>query len=395
MEQRINLFAPEVRKNPYPYYARMRRESPVCQVDPGNIWVVSRYASIMGILKNPELFSSTGLRVSWRMPWLKYNPLVQSIISMDPPEHTRIRGLVTRAFGSPAITSLLPRVRERARGMLDRLATLGEAEFIAELAGPLPAFVIGELLGLDASLHRHFKQWSDDLVSISPAVTRKEDQERIAKTVDDLSAYLREVIASRRKNPREDLVSFLVRDDLESEPLEEQALLDFLTILLVAGFETTATMLANALVFLSERPDMVGRLRAEPGLIAKFVEELLRYDSPSHGAVRTTTDDVVIDGVQFPAGRTFLLLLASANRDEEQFPDPDRFDLDRKQGGVAFGYGIHYCLGANLARAEARIVLEELLARFRGVERLHDEVRYNTAITVRGPVELPLRFIAG
>ncbi|WP_437782847.1 cytochrome P450 [Sorangium sp. So ce1097] len=394
MHHRMDVLSPAFRANPYPHYAELRRAAPVCQVEPGGMWAVSRYEDVLFVLKSPELFSSHGFKAAWQPPWVGYNPLANSMLALDPPAHTRLRGLVHRAFGARTVARLEPRVRavadELARGLE------GEVDFIDALAMPLPAFVIGEVLGLDHGLRAHFKRWADDILSVTPGPEPPAHAGRIRTTIAELTGYLKDVVAARRRAPADDTVSDLIRAELDGQALTDTEIVDFLVLLLLGGLETTTHLLGNALLFLADHPDMLRRLRGAPALVPLFLEELLRYDGPSQSVARLTTRDVSLGGATVPAGALVLALVASANRDERQFPDPDRFDLHRgSHGGLQFGHGIHFCIGAALARMEARAALEALVARFARVERCPGEIAYHRTLTVRGPVALPLCFIAG
>ncbi|WP_437581951.1 cytochrome P450 [Sorangium sp. So ce887] len=390
MNQPINIFDTAFRANPYPYLAELRRASPVCQVEPGGMWAVTRYEDVLFVLKNPEVFSSGGFKVAWQPPWVGYNPMANSMLAMDPPAHTRLRGLIHRAFGASTVARLEPRVRAVAEDLASRL--VGEVEFVDAFAMPLPAFVIGELLGMDHALRRNFKRWTDDILSITPAP--HEDAERVRKTIADLTGYMREVIAARRRAPADDTVTDLLGAEVDGQRLTDTEVIDFLVLLLIGGLETTTHLLGNMMIYFAAHDGMMDRLRADPALIPLFVEEMLRYDGPVMALPRIATSEVSLSGVTVPAGALVLPFPASANRDEKKFPDPDRFDLNRgSQGGLHFGHGIHFCIGAALARMEARVALDVLLARFRRIERAAAEVQYNGAITVRGPAELFLRFV--
>ncbi|WP_437757860.1 cytochrome P450 [Sorangium sp. So ce1389] len=393
MHHRMDVLAPAFRADPYPHYAELRREAPVCQVEPGGMWAVSRYEDVLFVLKSPELFSSHGFKAAWQPPWVGYNPLANSMLALDPPAHTRLRGLIHRAFGSRTVTRLAPRVRAVAEELASGLA--GEVDFIEALAMPLPAFVIGEVLGLDHGLRAHFKRWADDILSVTPGPAPPANAGRIRRTIVELTGYLKDVVAARRRAPADDTVSDLVRAELDGQALTDTEIVDFLVLLLLGGLETTTHLLGNALLFLADHPDMMRRLHDAPDLVPLFLEEVLRYDGPSQSVPRLTTREVSLAGATLPAGALVLALVASANRDERQYPDPDRFDLHRgSHGGLQFGHGIHFCIGAALARMEARAALEALVARFPRVERCSGEIAYNRTLTVRGPVALPLRFIA-
>ncbi|HEX8441177.1 cytochrome P450 [Archangium sp.] len=392
MSPRLNLMTPEVRSNPYPFYAELREHAPVCQVDPLGLWAVTRYEDALTVLKDPRRFSSSN-RERVLPPWLKNNELGQMLITQDPPEHTAMRNLVNRAFGGPALTRLQPRIRELAETLADKVARQREVEFIADFALPLPASVIGELLGMDPALHSRFKEWADDLLSINAGGHSPERIVRVQRSFDDLTRYLREVIEDRRRTPRDDIMGELVRAEVDGRVLTDRELLGFGALLLVAGLETTVHLLSNTLLTLSRHPEVLARVRADLGLVPRLLEEVLRYEPPVHGVMRRTTEEVELSGVKVPKDAMLFVLLASAGRDPRQFSEADRFSLEReKHGNLPFGHGIHFCLGAALARLEARLGLEALFTRVEDFTRLTEGVEWGHALTVRGPVKLPLRF---
>lgn len=384
--------APEVRADPYPTYSKLRTQTPVCQVDPGGFWAVSRYADVIYVLKNPQLFSSRGGKELAIQPWLEKNPIAGSLILMDPPEHTATRALVTHAFG----TRVLPRVEPLARVVCAEFAVrapnLGVVNICDEISTVLPGNVIADLLGLDdASVHK-LRIWTEDLVSVNPG-TRIEHQTRIIQTVHELEAHVRQMLEDRKNLPRDDLATQLLEAEINGEKLSDDDVVSFFFLLVTAGFETTTHLVTQALRMLALHPQLVDRLRADPTSIAAFVEEVLRFEPPTHARLRLVTETTELAGVVLPEGSTVMPLLASANRDEHYFENADRFDMDRKQkASLAFGHGIHFCLGATLARLEARIVLEELLPRIRAVQ-LVGEMQWNESLTVRGPTKCDVRFV--
>lgn len=385
--------APDFRANPYPFYAEMRRSEPVALVEPGGMWAISRYDDVERVLKSPEIFAQ-GFRAAWQPPWLPQNPLASSVLALDGPPHARLRAIVSRAFGPRVMSRIESRIRTLAGKLASAIESGAEVELISALAVPLPAFMIGELLGLDTSLQQSFKRWADDLVSITPMPEGPEQIARVKATLAEITGYLTEVIDARRRSPADDMVTDLIRAEAGGETLSDEELVSFLILLLLGGFDTTTYLIVNALLILAERPAQAARLRAEPALMPSFIEEVLRYDAPVHGVPRMTTTDVDIAGVTIPRGALVLALLGSANRDERRFEDADSFRMDRGRQGLSFGHGIHTCIGAMLARLEAAIAIEALLARFCAVERLPGELEYNRSLTVRGVVSLPLRFLA-
>jgi hypothetical protein len=394
MNERVNLLHPEIRKNPYPLYAELRRSNPVCQVDPGGMWAVTRYEDVQHVLKTPELFSSAGFATLWRPPWLGHNPVAESMVTKDAPAHTKLRAIVSRAFTQRTIAAMEPRIATIAAEQADRLRELGEADFIADFAAPFPARIIGEILGLDPAHHVSFARWGAALSAITPAPPSEQLATWICENIREMEGYIRDVLIARRRVPTDDMVSSLIRAEVDGDALTDAEIVAFLFLVLPAGFETTTNLLANCMLGLLERRADLARLRTDLSRIPAFIEEILRHDPPVHGIPRFTTADVELRGVMIPKGSMVLALAGSANRDDAQFPDGERFDMDRgAQAGLAFGHGAHFCLGAGLARLEARLGFEALLARFKGFERLPGELTWNSAVTVRGPLSLPLRFL--
>jgi cytochrome P450 len=390
MNGRVNLLTPEVRANPYPVYAELRR-APVCQVDPGGLWAVTRYEDVMAVFKDPQRFSSEGLRQAWRPAWCADYPMADSMIVMDPPRHGRLRALVNRAFNTAALARLEPSIRRLAERVVAELPMGRSVDFIEAFTHRVPAGVVGELLGLPASMHSRLKPWLDHLGQFTGvAADDLPRQAQVRAVVDEVRRHLEAVVAERRRQPGQDMVSDLLEARVDGEALTETELMGFLFLLLVAGLETTAHLLGHSVKRLRDEPALMARLRAEPALVPRFLEEMLRHEPPVHGVMRLTTEEVELGGTRLPKGARLVLLLCSANRDEAHFPEADRFDLER--GGpqnLPFGHGIHFCLGAPLARLEARLALEALLARCARLEPGEGPVRWNTSWVVRGPLSLP------
>jgi len=394
MPERVNLLAPDVRANPYPVYAEMRRSSPVCQVEPGGLWAVTRYDDVSRVLTDAGAFSSQGARVLAIQPWLPHNPLVDSMVLMDPPQHTKNRALVSKAFGAQIVPRVEPLLRAAAEKGVKRMREGQPFDFCSDFAAPLPAAAIADLLGLDQALGAEFRRWTEDLVSVGP-MTPPEAMERIRGTVSELEKCLMEVIQARRAAPRGDLVSDLLRAEIDGARLSDPDVVSFLFLLLMAGFETTAHLLAHAVLLLTEYPDVHDRLRRDRSLVPAFVQEVLRFQPAVHSVMRVAAQDTALGGVTLPKGSLVLALIASAGRDDAYFKDPDRFDMERPpQVGMPFGHGPHACLGAALARAEARIGLEVLLSLPGRLERARPgPIDWNVSLTVRGPRALWLRYV--
>ena len=397
MSQRLNLMSPEFREDPYPFYAKLRRESPVCQVDPNGFWAVSRYEDIITVFKDPELFSSSALRISAEPPWLgRTNPASEGMNLAEPQQHARLRGLVSRAFTQSVVARMEPFARDVASRLTDMLFQWETVDFLSEFALSMPASLMALLLGVDPSLQKQFKRWSDD---ISGAVVVAPDdlvrQEQVRKSMGEVEAYILGLLEQRRAKPgTDDLVTDLLRVQENGAGLTDKEIMSFIVLLLVAGLETTTYLLSHMALILAKHPEWFERLRSNDVLINQFIEEVLRYEPPDHCQLRVTTRETTLGGVKLPAGAPVLLLLASGLRDETHFPDADRFNPERGvQANLAFGHGIHFCLGAPLARMEARVALDTILASFSRFELATDKVQWIYSLFFRAPVSVPLRLI--
>jgi cytochrome P450 len=415
-------FSDSQRDDPYPAYAELRRHSPVTKVEKTGFYAVSRHADVSFVLRQPELFSSIAMLNSLTNVFtasltgsnpsaeemarvadvMKAMPIpmndvfaARALIASDPPVHGPMRNLVNRGFTPRRIAELERRIREIARGLLDSLEGKRELDLVSQFFVPLPVTVIAELLGVEPERTADFKRWSDCVVAGVSGGSGEIGPARVLEAFGELSAYLLEVVETRRQHPQEDLISTLIRAQEGETALTAVEVVMFTVILLVAGNETTTNLLGNTLLALLAHPEEFARVRREPSRIPALVEESLRYDGPIQFLFREARRDVEIGGVVIPAGATVLPLLGSANRDDSVFTDADRFDVSRNtQGHLAFGIGLHFCLGASLARLEARIALEELLPRFARFEQLEPRVDYIDSYLVRGPKRLPLRLAA-
>jgi cytochrome P450 len=371
-------FAPEVLADPYPHYARLRDEAPVCWIPDLGMWMVTRYDDVAAVLHDPLTFSSAegmGALMTGRVGRNRVDARaffgldireMRVLIATDPPDHTRLRRLLSRAFTPRAITDLEPHLRDVCETLVDELLAAtarGEGDLVEHLAMPFPVIVIAELLGIPPERRDDFKRWSDALVG---ALSGSWDPIEAQETVAEMFMYLAEVVEHRRQAPGDDLVSRLVGgvapDDPDALTFVEITL--FAILLLVAGNETTTNLIGNGAAAFAAEPEQAALLRRRPDLLPAAIEEILRWDAPVQGLFRSTTRPVTLAGVELPAGSMVLASFAAANRDSRHFPDADRFDIERRPGDhLAFGHGIHYCLGASLARLEARLVGETLLAR--------------------------------
>ncbi len=348
--------------DPYPWYDEMRARHPVVQL--GGAWHVFRYDDVQRVLSDYAAFSSQRGGGG---------PLASSIISLDPPRHRQLRTLVTQAFTPRAVAQLEGRIAAIAAELLDAVAARGTGtmDIIADLAYPLPVIVIAELLGVPTADRERFKVWSDAIVQGGQAEAAAQATAALgADWFGEMVAYFNAMIAQRQRAPQDDLISALIAAEVEGQRLTAQELVGFCILLLVAGNETTTNLLGNAVLCLDEQPATYRALRATPERLPAAIEEVLRYRSPVQSMFRSTTQDVAFGDVTIPAGSWVVAWIGAANRDPAQFPDPDRFISDRAPNRhLAFGHGIHFCLGAPLARQEARIALGALLARYPALRR--------------------------
>ncbi|MGL5808414.1 MAG: cytochrome P450 [Nocardioides sp.] len=390
----IDLLSPTVRADPYPTYAAMRRDSPVTEVAPGGMYAVSRFTDVRHVLRTPEVFASAGFADLFEPDWLDYNPIAHSMLAMDGGEHRALRKLVAGAFGRAAGKAVDGPMRAKAGELADRLVAAGQGDAVSEYALPFTAYVIGELLGLDTSVHGELKRWSDDFLSVNPVSQGPEHEARVRRTVTELTSYVDASIEKSRQSLSDGLVSNLIRTEVDGERLTDEQLREFLTLLLIGGLETSSHLIANSLLFLADNPEIWASLKADRSLVGDFVDEVLRHDSPMQALPRLATRESSLGGVSIPAGSLVLALLGSANRDADHHQDdPDSFRMGRAQpDSMSFGNGPHYCIGAVLTRLEGTVALEELLERVDSVSRSDAEVTWNQSITVRGPVSLGLEF---
>ncbi|WNG52072.1 cytochrome P450 [Archangium minus] len=369
---------PHFLKDPFPFYARLRREAPVTFAPAFHLWLVSRYADVVTVLKDARTFSSRDtLRPPVALPREVMALLEPAgytsdypLLGDDPPAHTRLRALVGKAFNQARVNALEPRIRQLVSDHLDTLLG-GEprAELISELISPLSMSVMTELLGLPASSAERIKQWCDDEKLFFVPIPL-EQHLRAARGVADFRRYLRELVEDRRKSPRDDLISSLLQARTEGDrPLDTDELVALTCVLVFAGHETSTNLIATALHHLLRHPGVWGELRKDTYLVRNAIEETLRYDSPVVGMMRTTTAPVQLGGTALPEGARLFLLFASGNRDESVFEQGERFDIHRASAvrHLGFGHGIHYCVGASLGRLEAQLTLEALLERLPGM----------------------------
>jgi cytochrome P450 len=382
-------FDPEVIADPYPVYRQLRDHAPVYWSPQASTWVLSRYDDVAAALIDPATYSSAS-GIFPTPPGVDMTQLfLPMLIMSDPPRHTQLRHLVSKAFTPRRIAGVEARIQTLVNNLLDQVSGAGTWDFVSGFAGPLPAIVIADMLGVPREDRDRIRTWSTTLIQSNPI------RGEFGPGLDAAAAlyeYFSTFLGERRAHPRDDLMTALVQAEVDGEHLSEEELLGFCLLLLIAGHETTTNLLSNSAVVLAQHPESRRQLADNPALVPAAVEELLRYDSPVQGLGRTLTRQVDLHGQPMKAGDTVLLLFGSANRDDHAFPDADRFDINRRpERQVAFGRGIHFCLGASLARLEARIALQALLARHRDWDvDLDSAVRLRSG-PIRGYVSLPVQ----
>ncbi|TFV79117.1 cytochrome P450 [Blastococcus sp. CT_GayMR19] len=391
------LVDPAVLADPHPVLAELRESGPVHRIDGSGglpVWMVTRYDDVLAALSDPRL-SNDPHHARALTQVLRGDFLSRSMIGTDPPEHTRLRRLVSKAFTARRVEGLRPRVQEITDALLDRITPRGSADLVAEFGLPLPITVIGELLGVPEADRDRFREWTDEMLDrpFDPG----SDLALVEAARERMRGYLADLVAAKRARPADDLLTDLVEATDEGERLDAQELLAMTFLLLIAGYVTTVSLIGNGTLALLRHPDQLDRLRADPSLVPAAVEELLRFDGPVNpGLTRFALEDLEIGGVRIPRGDMVLLSIAAADRDPRRFSDPDRLDVGAQAPGhLAFGHGMHYCLGAPLARLEGQIAFPALLTRLPGLALAAQEVelRWTGGGVFRSLRALPVTFI--
>jgi pimeloyl-[acyl-carrier protein] synthase len=378
--------------DPYPLYHQMRASSPVQYVEPPGMWVLTRYADVAWALRDPRLSAD---RFHLSQAELRSSALISSLAHMmllrDPPAHTRLRALVSKAFTPRVIEGLRPRVGAVVDELLAAPLRRGSMDLIAEFATPMPLVVIAELLGIPVEDQQQLKLWSDDLIKMLDGSLALAAFPAAEKAAAELKLYLERVFAERRASPRDDLISALLAARDHEDRLDDEELFACCVLLLLAGHETTTNLVGNGTLALLRHPEQLELLRADAFWLRPAVEELLRFDSPVQLTSRVAAEDLEIDGHQVRAGQEVNLCLGAANRDPVQFRDPDRLDIRREDNPhLAFGHGLHFCLGAALARLEGQLAFAGLLARCPRLRLRGDEIRWREGVALRGLEALPV-----
>ncbi len=387
-----NPVSPRLAQDPYPVYAALRERGRAHRSRLMNAWVFGHYNDVDTVLRDWRRFSSDPTKaVSSRRRSAMPDPGTPSMLFMDPPDHRRLRSLVNKAFTPRAVSALEPHIRSLMHELADAIDDPSGFDLMEAVAKPLPVIVIAEMLGVPPEDRPRFRVWSDRRARIleptlSPA--ERADGDRAAR---DLDAYFLPIVQQRREEPKEDIVSGLARAEEEGDRLNETEMLTMLRLLLIAGNETTVNLIGNGMLALMRNPDQLQRLRDDPALIPSAIEELLRFDSPVQTDFRRATEDYELNGFALKKGDEMVLLIGGANRDPEQFGEPDRLDIGREEGShISFGRGIHHCIGAPLARLEARIALEVLLERFADIRLADPAPRFRNSVVLRGLLSLPV-----
>jgi len=397
----LDLKSAENIQHPFPVYRWLRDQAPVYWSESLTAWVVTRYADVVDVFGNPQTFSSDRFRrIDER--YASQRPAVQAVAEVlghwlvfrDPPDHERLRGLLQSSFTPKTLESSRERIQRTADTLLDRVVARGTMDFIREVAFPLPATVIAGLMGAPEDDLEAIKAWSDRLASyLGGAVDARDNFTEASAGVAALVRYFDALLRERERRPSDDLMTLMLRAEHQGDRLTHDEVVANCVLLLFAGHETTTNLLGNGLFHLLRHPAQAALLRADPSLLHHAVEELLRYDGPVPATVKIATEDRSWHGRTIRRGDMVMPFMASANRDPRQFPDPDTLDVCRApERHVAFAAGMHFCLGAWLARLEARIVLDTVFRRLPDLELASAEVRWKPMIFLRGLESLPLRW---
>ena len=387
-------YAYEMHEDPYPVYAELRAEAPLYRNERLGFWALSRHADVLAGFRDITHFSNrNGVSLDPASSHPRAHAMM-SFLAMDPPRHTRMRALVSRGFTPRRIAESEPRIRELARQHVDRFIAVGRCDFIRDFAGKFPMDVISEMLGVREVDRDQLRLWADTVVHREEGMTDVPPAGKEAAM--HILGYFNQLVAERRKQPRDDLTAALLAAEIDGDRLDDGEILAFLFLMIIAGNETTTKLLGNAVYWLWRNPDQRRLVQADPSLIPRWVEETLRYDGSTQALARTVSGEVELHGQCLRDGDRVALLVGSANRDERVFSDPDRYDVCRDTSAMlSFGHGTHFCLGAALARLEGRVALEEVQRRFpdfeidpSGLARVH-------SVNVRGFAALPISFTPG
>lgn len=398
----LNLLSADFKANPYPAFAQARAQEPILQIKAAggrNAWLITRYEDAEALLRDQRfskniysIFSEEEL--AQNVAYMNsFRALSNHMLAADPPDHTRLRSLVNRAFTPALVEQWRERVQEITDELLDHVEAQGQMELISDFAFPLPMLIISEMLGIPAEDRFKFREWSNTLIGSDGSV---EAIQRNQVIIGQFVGYLRNLISERRAHPTDDLVSRLVQAEAEGDKLSEQELIAMIFLLLVAGHETTVNLIGNGVLALLSYPEQLARLKADPALIKSAIEELLRYNGPLMIAtIRYAREDLELGGKLIRRGEQIIVGLSSANHDAERFAEAEKLDITRKENHhLAFGKGIHFCLGAPLARLEGQIAIATLFRRLPNLRLNIDPqaITWRTGMLIHGVETLPVAF---
>jgi hypothetical protein len=400
---RFNLFDSKFNANPYPTYHRLREEDPVHRYLIGGDWIVTRYADVKAVLKSGCVRTDDRPKsIQERNKYLLHKQKNLDILAyttsrflfyMNPPDHTRLRGLVGKGFSSIVVERMRPHIQEIVDELLDKVRHKGSMDIVAELASPLSVSVISKLLGIPKEAQQQLHQWTNVLSRILDPLVSLKEYEAMNQATEEIQEYLRTLIAEREKEPQEDFISNLIAAKDQSDRLSQKELLAICTLLFGAGEETTGNSIGNGMLALLQHPNQMEQLKREPTMIQSAVEEVIRYDSAIQMLTRIATDNLEIGNQTIKAGEKIVLCLGAANRDPAQFPNPDELNINREQNHhLAFADGIHYCLGAALARVETQIAINTLIQTFPDLKLASNNLEWKKSIVIRGLKSLSVSF---
>ncbi len=387
-------YAYEMHEDPYPTYAELRALAPAYRNERLGFWALSRHADVLAGFRDTARYSNrNGVSLDPASSHPRAHQMM-SFLAMDPPRHTRMRALVSRGFTPRRIAELEPRIREIASAHIDAFVATGRCDFIKDFAGKFPMDVISEMLGVPETDRDQLRAWADVVVHREEGMTDVPPAGMEAAM--HMLGYFHQLVADHRAHPRDDLTAALLAAEIDGDRLDDAEILGFLFLMIIAGNETTTKLLGNAVYWLWRTPEQRRLVEADPALIPRWVEETLRYDGSTQALARTVVGDLELHGERMRDGDRVVLLVGAANRDERVFPEPERYDLMRDTSAMlSFGQGTHFCLGAALARLEARVALEEVQRRFRDYEVEPEGIARVHSVNVRGFASLPITFTPG
>jgi len=392
------LLDPEILANPYPLYRELRDKDPVHWDPYVHAWVVTRYEDVVTVLRDfsaarvptPESLAFMGL--ASLSPITRV--MAQQMLFMDPPAHARIRGLASQAFAPHRVEALRDHIRDIVRNLLDTAGAKGSMDVISDLAEPMPCAITGEMLGVPIQDAAQLKAWSQDFAQLLGNFEHNAEQiPRIQRSLEEMTKYFRAAIATTRKHPREGLIHSFITAAADGDHLTEEEIVANTIVTMVGGQETTTNLIGNGVLTLLRHPAELEGLRADPSLVPSAVEEMLRYEPPSQHTARLAPKETVLGGKHIRQRQAVIAVLAAANRDPYRFPQPDRFEITRKDNRhLSFGWAAHFCFGATLARIEAQVAFEEMLRRFSNWSLEASALTWRENLGLRGLTSLPVRF---